>query len=82
MHIAQYIPAAVLVTCVTLLSTVILIGLWRTVHLFLTQSTEREFGPGEPKGHNFLRGDGRPESQRPARRAKVSVLTANLWKES
>jgi hypothetical protein len=81
-HIAQYILAVVLATCVTLLALVILVDLWRTVHLFLTQSTERELGPGEPKGHNFLRGEGWRQSQRPGRRTKASVLTANLWKES
>ena len=82
MRLGQYIPAVVLATCVTLLTMVILIDLWRTVRLFLTQSTEREFGPEEPKGHNFLRGDGWRQSQWPARRAKASVLSANLWKES
>jgi len=82
MRLGQCIPAVVLATCVTLLTMVILIDLWRTVRLFLTQSTEHEFGPEEPKGPNFLRGDGWPQSRRPGRRAKPSVLTANLWKES
>jgi len=82
MHLAQYISAAVLATCVTLLALVIVVDLWRTLRLFLTQSTEPKFGQEEPKGHSFIRGDGWRQSQRPARRAKVSVLTANLWKES
>ena len=61
-HIAQYISAAVLVTCVTLLALVILVGLWRTSRLFLPQRTVRKFGLEEPKGHNFLRESGWQQS--------------------
>lgn len=81
-HIPQYISAPVLAICVSRLVLVILVDLWRTLRLFFPQRTVRKFGPEEPKGHNFLRGDGWHQPRRPARRARASVLTANLRKES
>ena len=56
-YLEQYISTIPLAFWAVVLALVIVVDLWRTLRLFLTQRWDSNFSLKVPKGHNFLRKD-------------------------